>query len=665
MAHQKEFTGWTARAVRPDPSHLEPLLWVREVSVFKEFSPHAVLKTFRLHPGMNIIWARPYSGPVSLGQSGLSGHAAGKTTFCRILRYMLGEKHVGTNEFRDSLCERFPNAVIAAEVRLAGEEWLVCRSPGVAGKEFARKGAGLASLFIEDRATQPYKAFVEAVNRAVLPGLSSLEMPSRQRKADWSFILPWLTRDQECRYARLLVWRRTESDSDAPETPARDAAYLVRSISGLVSADEEVASAKHENLKDEEHDLSELQPKLEYRLQVDKERIRTAMSSMDGLGGELFYDALVGRIDAELAVSAGHRDRLPEAKTAQDAENEADALRRDLMAAEQSLANSKRDLTQQRCHLAALRQGKQDATDDAWLRSGDPQPGDKCGVPLRIALQTCRLAQQYNAIDFTSAKAFESVEKNIPLWESQVAAMERYVQDEESGVINLRTSLAGAEAKRNAARICLREAERVAVEQEERLRALRRQTTQLQESEELRQRTMARLELVRKQIRVSSERLDDMRKFLKERLSELSTLFQDILQAVIGQEVTTAIIPQAEEIRLTVNYHGSRTSAATETIKILAFDIACMLLSIEGHGGHPRFLVHDSPREADMSRDIYHRFFLYMRGLEQQYLGNASPSFQYIITTTEKPPDGLCAEPWLVAELDAATPKGRLLGVDL
>jgi DNA repair exonuclease SbcCD ATPase subunit len=336
-----------------------------------------------------------------------------------------------------------------------------------------------------------------------------------------------------------------------------------------------------------------------------------------------------------------------------------------VISAEQALSGAKRDLQQQRGHLAALQQGKQDHDDDAWMRSGEPQPGDKCAVPLSIALRTCPLAQQYNVLDFTSAQALQSVEKQIPLWATQVSAMERSVQEQEAAVRTLRTSLTSAEAKRLAARDRLREAERTSIEQEERLRALRRQTTQLQESEELRRKTVSRLEAIRREIRISADQLDALRKRLKDRLSDLSALFQDILQAVLGQEVTAAIEPYAEEIRLTVSYHGSRTSAATETIKILAFDIACMLLSVEGHGGHPRFLVHDSPREADMSRDIYHRFFLYMKELEGRYTGGLSPSFQYIITTTEQPPEGLSSAPWLVAALDASTPKGRLLGVDL
>ena len=43
-----------------------------------------------------------------------------------------------------------------------------------------------------------------------------------------------------------------------------------------------------------------------------------------------------------------------------------------------------------------------------------------------------------------------------------------------------------------------------------------------------------------------------------------------------------------------------------------------------------------------------------------------TPAFQYIITTTEPPPSELETVPWLLDPvLDATTPAGRLLGIDV
>ena len=44
----------------------------------------------------------------------------------------------------------------------------------------------------------------------------------------------------------------------------------------------------------------------------------------------------------------------------------------------------------------------------------------------------------------------------------------------------------------------------------------------------------------------------------------------------------------------------------------------------------------------------------------------SAPAFQYIVTTTESPPETLSQKPWLLDPiLDASSEGGRLLGVDI
>lgn len=110
---------------------------------------------------------------------------------------------------------------------------------------------------------------------------------------------------------------------------------------------------------------------------------------------------------------------------------------------------------------------------------------------------------------------------------------------------------------------------------------------------------------------------------------------------------------------------GEVAGAALSTIKLLAFDLAALTASIEGHGHFPGFLIHDGPREADMDEALYQRLFLFGRLLEAPFEGR-EPSFQYIITTTAAPPDEVRTGRWtLQPVLDASTPEGRLLGLDL
>ena len=78
---------------------------------------------------------------------------------------------------------------------------------------------------------------------------------------------------------------------------------------------------------------------------------------------------------------------------------------------------------------------------------------------------------------------------------------------------------------------------------------------------------------------------------------------------------------------------------------------------------HPKFLLHDGPRVADISRAIYHRYFEFAEDLERRAKGR--PNFQYIITTTEPPPERFVAEPYLRLKLDASRPEDRFLKCNL
>jgi hypothetical protein len=85
-------------------------------------------------------------------------------------------------------------------------------------------------------------------------------------------------------------------------------------------------------------------------------------------------------------------------------------------------------------------------------------------------------------------------------------------------------------------------------------------------------------------------------------------------------------------------------------------------MSIEGSTHVPAFLIHDSPREADLGLSPYHRLFELVRSLEE--IGD-QPLFQYIVTTTTRPPENLQKEPWLVLTLGGEPAEKRLLKCDL
>jgi len=84
--------------------------------------------------------------------------------------------------------------------------------------------------------------------------------------------------------------------------------------------------------------------------------------------------------------------------------------------------------------------------------------------------------------------------------------------------------------------------------------------------------------------------------------------------------------------------------------------IACLFSCVDPAS----FLIHDSPKEADMEPALYDRLFTLALDLERSYQGRP-PSFQYILTTTSPPPVEVAEEPYTRLVLDARDPEGLLL----
>jgi hypothetical protein len=97
-------------------------------------------------------------------------------------------------------------------------------------------------------------------------------------------------------------------------------------------------------------------------------------------------------------------------------------------------------------------------------------------------------------------------------------------------------------------------------------------------------------------------------------------------------------------------------------VKVLAFDLATLCRSIEGATKLPALLIHDSPRSSDLGLSIYHELFHLMRELENINLG---PQFQYIVTTTSRPPDDLVDDDRMRLKLNGSPAEARPLGRDL
>ena len=156
--------------------------------------------------------------------------------------------------------------------------------------------------------------------------------------------------------------------------------------------------------------------------------------------------------------------------------------------------------------------------------------------------------------------------------------------------------------------------------------------------------------------------IDEHRRAALDFLHRLSDRYDAVVRYLVPGEVKARAKLEGNRLHLHVEMGGDRSTAAIESLKVVAFDLAVMTLCIEGETFFPGLLVHDSPREADLDLLIYHRLFAFVRGLEGQ--GEAA-LFQYVVTTTTAPPEDIASGAYMRLELRGAPASERLLRTDL
>ena len=104
---------------------------------------------------------------------------------------------------------------------------------------------------------------------------------------------------------------------------------------------------------------------------------------------------------------------------------------------------------------------------------------------------------------------------------------------------------------------------------------------------------------------------------VSDRIRHLSLLFSDVLGELVPGEIKGEVKLDGNGLSLKVELGGERSTAAIDSLKVVAFDLASLAMSIEGLTHLPAFLLHDSPREADLGLSIYHRLFEFARNLQR------------------------------------------------
>lgn len=648
--------------IRPNAERPTPAFWIRHIRVLRELATgdEYVVRDVELRRGLNIVWAPPHSPGKDnvLFRDGVAGHTAGKSTFCRLLRYVLGERGFAPDSVRRRIRSEFPKGWVVAEVLVSDVSWIVARPLGIGPRPFCCRGGDIRTV-AETIERLDYQDFLNALGSATTAHLSAARFPASDLQVCWDHVLPWLARDQECRFADFVEWRHSSSDSEAPSLNVDERQFIVRAVLGLISDAERVEQQRNARLVTERKEAARLEPLLRHQAETDRGRLSRELGKDLPLVSTPLFTA---EARAELARRRADRNarekvlkqshRREELQTALDEANQAEGSLRE------SLKEARHRFDVVQAAVSELAGGEQ-----SGLLACLPPSRGFCNVPLRYAREKgCPIAMDHPA-ELAAKRGERSAVQELAAEREVAAWLEHEVK-------RLEEALGLSQARTRAARRTLFKAqtdyEEARAELQEETSRLRQLDRLVETADEAAREAASKAEVITqltREIDESYKLQDDIREVQKAAISRFSTRFDYVVRALIGDRVTGRVDTSGRSLVLTVEEHGERDSAAITTVKLLAFDLASVLSSIEGDGAYPRFLIHDGPREADMALDVYEHLFLFAHELEKCFKGE--PAFQYILTTTTEPPEKFAVGPWLRLQLAGVPADGRLLRCDL
>lgn len=626
--------------VTPSKKRNGPRLWVRRLMIWSE--PGKVIRDVSLRPGLNVIWS-----PDADRDGHRMGHGGGKTSFCRLLRYCLGEDSFGTHDQRQLIASVLPLAYVGAEVILDGDLWIVARPVGNSrSSHFAQEGGVLDTAYVGGLANTGMMAFRKAVAEAIMPNALP-HMPVGSSADDaWEAALAWITRDQECRLLNILDWRAPETQSGSPSRNMSRADRL-RVVRLLINALQPSEIEALRRAQGHAQAAAQAARRLE-RIEWVRDDVGRGLAQVFGGDPNEPDTPDFWSHNASAAAQAEEAQIDPEIASKLDAarhavrEKEAAIIERDkrlaVIDAELSGQNELLRVLNSELPRAELR--VQDVANPKCL---------SCGQPIR-ATEQAFIAERRAERDDLAKQQADAVAKQNALRAEQ-DQLNYWVAADRQEVDRRKTTLVGLE---NAAR-----------EASERLAAAKGYVTMTAryrsyESEIVR----ARRDMQKEQEAEAKARLKaaEYRHASQNVVERLSRHFDAIVRFLIPEGAQGDVRLAEDGIHPRVSLHGNLKTAAVDSLKVVAFDLAALILTMEDKTQLPSFWLHDSPREADLGLPLYHRLF----GLALQLEGlTETPLFQYVVTTTTEPPAALQTVPWLALQLSSAPADMRLFKRDL
>ena len=661
------------------PVRSAPKVWISRLVIFEKLLPDpVVIRDISLTQGLNIVWAEESESTDAAPE--VTGHSAGKTTFSRFLRYVLGESTFGTRACMEQIRAAFPDGYIAAELIVRQQRWAVRRPFGSGRKSYAIRDVSIEMLLKQHGGGVSQDQYTRQLGLQDL--VNEMEANAIVRTGDpiqWGHVLAWCTRDQESRFQNLYDWRSPRSESEAPafRSSRNGPFFVMRDALGLLLPDELEGQEKLLRLQHEkdslERSIEEKRREPQFRTSLYEEELRRRLAALLPSEADIMTrpvrseelrpdlarltddaaTSMQGTIDAREAEATSLQDKIDslgaEIRQKQFELNQYEAL----------FGLDVGGLKELRSRLSARAEGRE------RLKEYENRPCPFGGVLIREC--TYVMAQQ-RILQMTQ---IQDAEMMAQAESKRKAASERA----EKAKADMRASIGLLQSRRNALalerdrlQVEIREVSqelRDLVRTRENLEVYRKmldQGTGSQGLKNLRRRhsetddAIGRLE---SELAILLARHDDSRK-------RLASIFDEAVRSVLSDKYGGKVILDSHELEFSITHHAAMSGEAIETLTVLLADITALVFGTVHDGAHlPGIVLHDSPREADLGLRIYHNFVRFIASLQGRFLMNDTCPFQYILTTTTPPPRDLQTADFVRLHLNAGQVDGLLLRRDV
>lgn len=622
----------------------DPRLWFERLVIFSNHETREVVRTVSFRRGLNVIWAKE---PVESGAVGVraAGHGVGKTSLCLLLRFCLGDSSKAVSDLRDELHGEFPRGGVCALLHLNGQAFTLCRyfNPHKDGIAFPGDGTDGPWNREHDEAGSD-RDFLDQLAVTLMEQVSPGTIPDTGQEIGWRHVLAWLSRDQGSRFKSFFAWR--EGEGAGLRRARQDPPIVMRAALGLMDPSESALMSRMAKLEQEVEEARRKEGELQREPALIRRRIESNLRAMGSLpedlpirAGDLFSDSVERRIKI---ASDDAEDRL--AKRYREQEE-----------ADQKLADLRTELKASR--IESERASAEYAFAEA-ARHGDEEAYRSIGAELlrlrgladhcmegNIPFSQCSYVKaEINRLsmgNFQDQRDKQSLQKAMGESAGRAAMTLARKQAAESKVKQLEYQQEQLLAVQHKARMSTRTAEIEASRWPSLLEELGRWEGSYGSSAAEAEVSAIQAEISRIDADLNSARtrLVLMHQQRSSREKALAAMTDALTHHLLPDGAYGAFDPRDEDRPFRLSLRGGE---AYRVLEVLLGDVVCLLDSANAASALPGLLIHDCPREADMSMGLYEHFLLLMDQLDvETSAGNVQPPFQYIVTTTTPPPRDL------------------------